>query len=69
MPTPHQLTHPEQGHKRTVDRSIGEFERRQDQVARDNRDQQVARTYLTSETGTVSIMPAHDACVPGRAIP
>jgi hypothetical protein len=45
----------------TVDRYIGEFERLLDEVARDDRGQVVARTYLTSETGKVYTMLAHAA--------
>jgi ABC-type transporter Mla subunit MlaD len=47
--------------KLTVDRYIGEFERLLDEAARDDRDQVVARTYLTSETGKVYTMLAHAA--------
>ena len=47
--------------KQTVDRYIGEFERLLDEVARDDRGQVVARTYLTSETGKVYTMLAHAA--------
>ncbi len=47
--------------KLTVDRYIGEFERLLDEVARDDRGQVVARTYLTSETGKVYTMLAHAA--------
>ena len=47
--------------KLTVDRYIGEFERLLDDVARDDRGQVVARTYLTSETGKVYTMLAHAA--------
>ena len=43
----------------TVDRYIGEFERLLNEVARDDRGQVVARTYLTSETGKVYTMLAH----------
>ena len=39
--------------RQTVDRYIGEFERLLNEVARDDRGQVVARTYLTSETGKV----------------
>jgi hypothetical protein len=45
----------------TVDRYIAEFERLLDEVSRDDRDQMVARTYLTSETGKVYTMLAHAA--------
>ena len=47
--------------KQTVDRYIGEFERLLEEVSRDDRDQVVARTYLTSETGKVYTMLAHAA--------
>jgi Apolipoprotein A1/A4/E domain len=47
--------------KQTVDRYISEFERLLDEVARDDRGQVVARTYLTSETGKVYTMLAHVA--------
>jgi hypothetical protein len=47
--------------KQTVDRYVGEFERLLDEVARDDRGQVVARTYLTSETGKVYTMLAHAA--------
>ncbi len=47
--------------KQTVDRYISEFERLLDEVARDDRGQVVARTYLTSETGKVYTMLAHAA--------
>jgi ABC-type transporter Mla subunit MlaD len=47
--------------KQTVDRYIGEFERLLDEVARDDRGQVMARTYLTSETGKVYTMLAHAA--------
>ena len=47
--------------KQTVDRYIGEFERLLEDVARDDRGQVVARTYLTSETGKVYTMLAHAA--------
>jgi hypothetical protein len=42
----------------TVDQYIGEFERLLDDVSRDDREQMVARTYLTSETGKVYTMLA-----------
>ncbi len=45
--------------KQTVDRYISEFERLLEEVARDDRGQVVARTYLTSETGKVYTMLAH----------
>jgi hypothetical protein len=47
--------------KQTVDRYIAEFERLLEEVARDDRGQVVARTYLTSETGKVYTMLAHAA--------
>jgi hypothetical protein len=47
--------------KQTVDRYIAEFERLLEDVARDDRGQVVARTYLTSETGKVYTMLAHAA--------
>ena len=47
--------------RQTVDRYIGEFERLLNEVARDDRGQVVARTYLTSETGKVYTMLAHAA--------
>ena len=47
--------------KQTVDRYIGEFERLLEEVARGDRGQVVARTYLTSETGKVYTMLAHAA--------
>jgi len=47
--------------RQTVDRYIGEFERLLSEVARDDRGQMVARTYLTSETGKVYTMLAHAA--------
>jgi hypothetical protein len=47
--------------KQTVDRYIGEFDRMLEEVARDDRGQVMARTYLTSETGKVYTMLAHAA--------
>ena len=47
--------------RQTIDRYIGEFERLLSEVARDDRGQVVARTYLTSETGKVYTMLAHAA--------
>jgi hypothetical protein len=47
--------------RQTVDRYIGEFERLLNEVARDDRGQVMARTYLTSETGKVYTMLAHAA--------
>jgi len=47
--------------RQTVDRYIGEFERLLSDVARDDRGNVVARTYLTSETGKVYTMLAHAA--------
>ncbi len=45
--------------KNTVDRYIGEFERLLEEVSQDERGQQVARSYLTSDTGKVYTMLAH----------
>ena len=45
--------------KLTVDRYIGEFERLLEEVARDDRGQAMARTYLTSEIGKVYTLLAH----------
>jgi hypothetical protein len=45
----------------TVDQYIAEFERLLDDVSRDDREQIVARTYLTSETGKVYTMLAKAA--------
>jgi hypothetical protein len=45
----------------TVDQYIAEFERLLDEVSRDGREQMVARTYLTSETGKVYTMLAKAA--------
>jgi len=45
----------------TVDQYMVEFERLLDDVSRDDRDQMVARTYLTSETGKVYTMLAKAA--------
>ena len=45
----------------TVDQYIAEFERLLDEVSRDDREQMVARTYLTSETGKVYTMLAKAA--------
>jgi hypothetical protein len=42
----------------TVDQYIAEFERLLDDVSRDDREQMLARTYLTSETGKVYTMLA-----------
>jgi hypothetical protein len=53
--------HNDREFKQTVDRYIGEFERLLEEVARDDRGQVVARTYLTSETGKVYTMLAHAA--------
>jgi len=47
--------------KQTVDRYVAEFERLLEEVARGDRGQVVARTYLTSETGKVYTMLAHAA--------
>ncbi len=43
----------------TVDRYIEEFERLLAEVAKDDRDNMVANTYLTSDTGKVYTMLAH----------
>jgi hypothetical protein len=43
----------------TVDRYIQEFERLLADVNRDDRDDSLTRTYLTSETGKVYTMLAH----------
>jgi hypothetical protein len=51
----------ERDFQRTVDRYIGEFERLLEEVSRDDRGQQLARSYLTSETGKVYTMLAHAA--------
>ena len=45
----------------TVDRYIQEFERLLADVSRDDRDDNLTRTYLTSETGKVYTMLAHAA--------
>jgi hypothetical protein len=45
----------------TVDRYIQEFERLLADVGRDDRDDSLTRTYLTSETGKVYTMLAHAA--------
>jgi preprotein translocase subunit SecE len=45
----------------TVDQYMAEFERLLDDVSRDDREQMVARTYLTSETGKVYTMLAKAA--------
>ena len=45
----------------TVDQYIAEFERLLDEVSRDDREQILARTYLTSETGKVYTMLANAA--------
>lgn len=47
--------------KRTVDTYIDQFERLLAEVAGDDRDSLVARTYLTSDTGKVYTMLAHAA--------
>jgi hypothetical protein len=44
--------------RQTVDQYIAEFERLLDEVSRDGREQMVARTYLTSDTGKVYTMLA-----------
>ena len=45
--------------KQTVDRYIVEFERFLDDVARNDRDPNALRNYLTSETGLVYTLLAH----------
>ncbi len=45
----------------TVDRYVEEFERLLADVNRDDRDDNLTRTYLTSETGKVYTMLAHAA--------
>ncbi|MGB6920615.1 MAG: hypothetical protein WBD92_05590, partial [Methylovirgula sp.] len=45
----------------TVDRYVQEFERLLADVSRDDRDDSLTRTYLTSETGKVYTMLAHAA--------
>jgi hypothetical protein len=45
--------------KQTVDRYVDEFERLLAEVSRDDRDDMLSRTYLTSETGKVYTMLAH----------
>lgn len=47
--------------KRTVDNYVDQFERLLAEVAGDDRDSLVARTYLTSDTGKVYTMLAHAA--------
>jgi hypothetical protein len=47
--------------RQIVDRYIGEFERLLSEVGRDEREEMVARTYLTSDTGKVYTMLAHAA--------
>jgi len=47
--------------RKTVDAYIGQFERLLSEVAGDDRDSMIARTYLTSETGKVYTMLAHAA--------
>jgi hypothetical protein len=47
--------------RQIVDRYIGEFERLLSEAGRDDRDEMVARTYLTSDTGKVYTMLAHAA--------
>jgi len=47
--------------RQIVDRYIGEFERLLSEVGRDDREEVVARTYLTSDTGKVYTMLAHAA--------
>jgi hypothetical protein len=45
--------------KRTVDRYVEEFERLLSEVGRNDRDQALTRTYLTSDTGKVYTLLAH----------
>jgi hypothetical protein len=45
--------------RQTVDRYVEEFERLLSEVARDDRDSILTKTYLTSETGKVYTMLAH----------
>jgi hypothetical protein len=45
--------------KETVDRYIDEFERLLDDASKGGRDQAIANSYLTSETGKVYTMLAH----------
>jgi len=47
--------------RRDVDRYIDEFERLLDTVSRNDRDNMLVETYLSSETGKVYLMLAH-AC-------
>ncbi len=47
--------------RQIVDRYIGEFERLLSEAGRDDREEMVARTYLTSDTGKVYTMLAHAA--------
>ena len=47
--------------RKTVDAYVDQFERLLSEVAGDDRDSLVARTYLTSETGKVYTMLAHAA--------
>jgi hypothetical protein len=47
--------------RQTVDRYVDEFERLLAEVARDDRDSTLTKTYLTSETGKVYTMLAHAA--------
>ncbi len=51
----------ERNFKQTVDRYIVEFERFLDDVARNDRDPNALRNYLTSETGLVYTLLAHAA--------
>jgi len=45
--------------RQTVDRYIDEFERLLGEVAKDDRDSMLAKTYLTSDNGKVYTMLAH----------
>ncbi len=44
-----------------VDRYINDFEKLMDEVARNDRDNMMTQTYLTSDTGKVYTMLAHAA--------
>jgi hypothetical protein len=47
--------------RKTVDRYVEEFERLLGEVSREDRDDSLTRTYLSSETGKVYTMLAHAA--------
>jgi hypothetical protein len=53
--------HSDREFMQTVDHYIAEFERLLDEVSRDDQEQMMARTYLTSETGRVYTMLAQAA--------